>query len=59
MIDKMPRALPRSVPDYHERQAAHLRALADSVTTERIKTRLLQQAEEHDRIAAEVETVES
>jgi hypothetical protein len=35
------RALPRDTPDYHSRQAAHLRALAESTTTARLKARLL------------------
>lgn len=44
------RALPRDVPDYHERQAAHLRALADAATTPAVRRRLLRKAEEHDRL---------
>lgn len=48
--DNSLRALPRDVPDYHERQAAHLRALAAVSTTAAIKRRLLQQAEEHERL---------
>ena len=32
---------PRDTPDYHSRQAAHLRALAESTTTARLKARLL------------------
>jgi hypothetical protein len=51
MEEKLPRALPRDVPDYHERQAAHFRALASTATTRRVKTRLLQEAEEHEQIA--------
>ncbi len=51
MEEKLPRALPRDVPDYHERQAAHFRALAETATTRRVKTRLLQEAEEHEQIA--------
>jgi hypothetical protein len=51
MEEKLPRALPRDVPDYHDRQAAHFRALASTVTTARVKTRLLRQAEEHEQIA--------
>ena len=46
------RSLPRDVPDYHERQAAHYRALADSATTPRMKARLLQEAQEHERVVA-------
>jgi hypothetical protein len=47
------RALPRDVPNYHERQAAHLRALAENATRASIKARLLKQAEEHERVAAD------
>ena len=35
MEEKLPRALPRDVPDYHDRQAAHFRALASTTTTAR------------------------
>jgi hypothetical protein len=52
MSDDKLRALPRDVPDYHARQAAHLRALADTVTTPRVKARLLDEAEQHERLAA-------
>jgi len=51
MEEKLPRALPRDVPDYHERQAAHFRALASTATTARLKTRLVREAEEHEQIA--------
>ncbi len=51
MEEKLPRALPRDVPDYHERQAAHFRALASTATTARVKTRLLREAKEHEQIA--------
>jgi hypothetical protein len=51
MEEKLPRALPRNIPDYHDRQAAHFRALASTVTTARVKTRLLREAEEHEQIA--------
>jgi hypothetical protein len=47
------RALPRDVPDFHERQAAHLRALAESATTPAVKERLLNQAMQHERMAEE------
>jgi hypothetical protein len=50
----LPRMLPRDVPNYHEREAAHLRALAESATTAAVKRRLLKQAEEHEEIAKEV-----
>ena len=49
MSDKIPRVLPRDMPDYHARAAAHLRALAETTTTEALKTRLLRDAEEHER----------
>jgi hypothetical protein len=52
------RALPRDVPDYHARQAAHLRALADNATTQAVKSRLLQQAEQHETLAALAEEPE-
>jgi hypothetical protein len=42
--EKSPEALPREVPNYNEREAAHLRALAATATTTSIKTRLLKQA---------------
>jgi hypothetical protein len=51
--DKLARALPREVPDYHQRQAAHFRALADTATTPAVKARLLREAEEHDQILLE------
>ena len=40
MSDEKLRALPKDVPDYHARQAAHLRALAENATTARLKARL-------------------
>jgi len=49
--EKSPTALPREVPNYHERQAAHLRALAANTTTASIKARLLKQAEKHEQLA--------
>ena len=55
MVDeKLPRVLPREIPDYHTRQAAHFRALAESVTTATMKAQLLKQADEHERLAEEV-----
>jgi hypothetical protein len=36
---------------HHRREAARLRSLATTATTEAIKTRLLEEAEEHERIA--------
>ena len=32
-MKKLPPTLPRDTPDYHQRQAAHFRALAESATT--------------------------
>ena len=52
MNDEKLRALPRDTPDYHARQAAHLRALAEHATTVRIKARLLREAEQHECLAA-------
>ena len=52
MEEMLPRALPRDVPDYHERQAAHFRALAETTTTRRVKTRLLREAENTNRSRA-------
>ena len=51
MEEKLPRALPRDVPDYHERQAAHFRALASTATTRGVKARLVREAEKHEQIA--------
>jgi hypothetical protein len=51
MSDETLRALPRDTPDYHARQAAHLRALAESAATRQLKARLLEQAEEHEKLA--------
>lgn len=49
--EKLPRAFPRDVPDYHVRQADHLRALAATATTSAIKARLLREAEAHEDAA--------
>jgi hypothetical protein len=53
MSDEKLRALPREVPDYHSRQSAHLRALAENATSARLKTRLLREAELHEQAAEE------
>jgi hypothetical protein len=37
--------------DHPRRKAARLRSLAATATTEAIKTRLLEEAEQHERIA--------
>ena len=55
MSDDKLRPLPREVPDYHARQAAHLRALAESATTARLKARLIDEAEQQERLAADDE----
>lgn len=52
--EKWPRALPRDVPNYHQRQAAHLRALATNATMSAVKHRLLKEADAHERLAEEV-----
>lgn len=49
MEEKLPRALPRDVPTYHQRQAAHYRALAETATTPETKSRLLREAEAHEQ----------
>jgi hypothetical protein len=54
MGDEKLRALPRDVPDYHARQAAHLRALAENATTPQLRARLLGEAAEHERLAEDV-----
>ena len=51
MNDEVQRALPRDAPNFHERQAAHLRALAGTITTPAVKARLLARAEEHEVVA--------
>ena len=51
MSDDKLRALPGDTPDYHARQAAHLRALAENATTPRLKVRLLEEAEQHEQLA--------
>jgi len=53
MDDQKLRALPRDTPDYHARQAAHLRALAEQAPTRRLKDRLSKQAEKHEQLAGE------
>jgi hypothetical protein len=51
-FETLPPALPREVPDYHERQASHCRALAASAPSLTLRARLLREAEEHERIAS-------
>jgi hypothetical protein len=50
-IERLPPALPRDVPDYHERQASHCRALAGSADSPAVRARLLREAEEYEKIA--------
>ena len=50
--ENLPRALPRDVPDYHAREAAHWRALAKSEPAAPVRSTLLQVAERHERLAA-------
>ena len=38
--------------EYHERRAAHYRALAATAVTPALKSRLLRQAEMHERLAS-------
>jgi hypothetical protein len=51
MAEDALRALPRDAPNFHRRQASHLRALAATTTTPAIKNRLIDQAEQHDNLA--------
>ena len=51
MKDDTLRALPGEVPNFHERQAAHLRALAETATTALVKNRLLAEAQWHEEVA--------
>jgi hypothetical protein len=51
MDDDALRALPRDAPNFHQRQASHLRALAAATTTPAVKGRLLAKAEEHETFA--------
>ena len=51
MKDDTLRALPGEVPNFHERQAAHLRALADAAETPALKNRLLAEAHWHEERA--------
>ena len=51
MDEELPGALPKDVPHYHYRQAAHFRALASTATTARLKAHLLREADKHEQIA--------
>ena len=62
MDDDTLRALPRDAPNFHQRQASHLRALAATATNSTVKGQLLAKAEEHENIAeivGELELVRS
>jgi len=54
MEKTLSRALPKEVPDYHQREAAHLRALAETATTPALKRRLKRAAAEHDEMSHDV-----
>jgi hypothetical protein len=51
--DDVLRALPRDTPDYHLRQAAHLRVLAENARPAELKARLLEEADRHEELAGE------
>ena len=51
MNDDALRALPRDAPNFHQRQAAHLRALAATAMIPAVRGRLLENAEDHERLA--------
>jgi hypothetical protein len=44
---------------YHEREAARLRSLLAVATTPALRARLLGQAQEHERLAEELEGLEA
>jgi hypothetical protein len=49
--EDLPLVLPSEALGYHERQAAHFRALATTATTARVKARLVREARQHEEIA--------
>lgn len=51
--DKSVSALRRNARNYHQRQAAHFRALAANAATDAVKAWLLRQAEVHERAIGE------
>ena len=53
MDEEKLRALPRDTPDYHRRQAAHLRALAIAAPSTRVKARLSNEADKHEELAGQ------
>lgn len=57
--ERLPRALPRDVPDYHEREAAHWRALAATEPATPVRSTLLSLADRHERLAARSSAIAS
>jgi hypothetical protein len=49
-MEELPQ-VPHGDVQYHLRQAARLRELASTATTGPVKARLVQEAEEHERLA--------
>jgi len=45
--------------EYHEREAARLRRLIANTTTPAIRERLIEQAEEHERLAEAVDMADA
>jgi hypothetical protein len=45
--------------NYHEREAARLRCLLSVATTAALRARLLEQAEAHERLAADLEDLKA
>jgi hypothetical protein len=45
--------------NYHEREAARLRSLLSVATTPALRARLLEQAEEHERLAADLQDLKA
>jgi hypothetical protein len=44
----------REFRGYHERAAARLRAVAASATTSAVRARIIEQAQEHERLARQL-----
>jgi CYTH domain-containing protein len=44
----------REFRDYHERAAARLRAVAATATTAAVRARIIEQAEQHERLARQL-----
>lgn len=47
------------VRNVHEREAARLRSLLSAATTPALRARLLHQAEEHERLSADLEDLKA